>query len=117
MERVARAARGFVYLVSVAGVTGERKEVSSDLAGLIARVRQHTGAPVCVGFGIGTPAQARAVGAIADGVIVGSACVRTIGESARPAQAARAFAEQYHLALSAAADPGVRGAQTRGKES
>jgi tryptophan synthase alpha chain len=99
MERVARGARGFVYLVSVAGTTGERKDLAGGLAGLIARVRQHTGVPVCVGFGIGTPEQARAVGALADGVIVGSACVRTIGESPSPAEAAREFAAGFRVAM------------------
>jgi tryptophan synthase alpha chain len=99
MERVARGARGFVYLVSVAGTTGERRDVAADLAGLVSRVRQHTGAPVCVGFGIGTPEQARAVGALADGVIVGSACVRTIGESPAPVEAAEGFAHNFREAL------------------
>jgi tryptophan synthase alpha chain len=100
MERAARGARGFVYLVSVAGVTGERKDVAVGLAELITRVRQHTSLPVCVGFGIGTPEQARAVGALADGVIVGSACVRTIGESPSPVEAAEGLARSFQDALS-----------------
>lgn len=100
MEMVARGANGFIYLVSVTGITGERKEMATGLAELIAQVRAHTSAPVCVGFGIGTPEQARAVGAIADGVIVGSACVRTIGESAAPVETARAFAKSFSEALS-----------------
>src|ERR1041384_4490991 len=81
MERIARNARGFIYLVSVTGVTGERKSITDGLADLIYRVRQHTHAPVCVGFGIGTPEQAREVGTMADGAIVGTACVRAIGGS------------------------------------
>ena len=72
MEMVARDAKGFVYLVSVTGVTGERKSLSDGLGKLISQVREHTSAPVCVGFGIGTPEQAREVGALADGVIVGA---------------------------------------------
>jgi tryptophan synthase alpha chain len=95
MEAIARNAKGFIYLVSVTGVTGERREISNDLGNLIARVRAHTSAPVCVGFGIGTPEQAKQVGALADGVIVGSACVKTIGGSERPVDAAREFARSF----------------------
>ena len=89
---IARNAKGFIYLVSVTGVTGARTSISDGLGDLIARVREHTSVPVCVGFGIGTPEQAKQVGALADGVIVGSACVKTIGESENPVEAARKFA-------------------------
>ena len=99
MERIARNAKGFIYLVSVTGVTGERKSISEGLGKLIARVREHTTIPVCVGFGISTPGQAREVGALADGVIIGSACVKTIGESSVPAGAAKQFAEEFQRAL------------------
>ena len=99
MESIARNAKGFIYLVSVTGVTGERREVSNDLGELIARVRAHTSAPVCVGFGIGTPEQAKQVGQLADGVIVGSACVKTIGGSDTPVETARQFAQSFKSAL------------------
>jgi tryptophan synthase alpha chain len=99
MEMIARNAQGFVYLVSVTGVTGERKSISEGLADLIARVREHTSVPVCVGFGISTPEQAKQVGALADGVIVGSACVKIIGESKTPVEAAREFARSFADAL------------------
>jgi tryptophan synthase alpha chain len=99
MEAIARNAKGFIYLVSVTGVTGERREVSNDLGDLIARVRAHTSAPVCVGFGIGTPEQAKQVGQLADGVIVGSACVKTIGGSDEPVKAAREFARSFSNVL------------------
>lgn len=99
MELIARGAQGFIYLVSVTGVTGARQSVADGLAELISRVRQHTSAPVCVGFGIGTPEQAGIVGGIADGVIVGSACVRAIGESAAPVAAAGEFARSFRDAL------------------
>lgn len=99
MEMVARNARGFIYLVSVTGVTGERKSVSDGLGDLIARVREHTSVPVCVGFGIGTPEQAKQVGALADGVIVGTACVRAIGGSQDPVMAAGEFAKSFRSAL------------------
>lgn len=99
MERLAWDARGFIYLVSVTGVTGLRQSLADGLGGLIARVREHTDLPVCVGFGIGTPQQARDVGAMADGVIVGTACVRTIGASACPVEAAGDFAREFKEAL------------------
>jgi tryptophan synthase alpha chain len=99
MEMIARNARGFVYLVSVTGVTGERKSISDGLGDLIARVRQHTSVPVCVGFGISTPEQAKQVASLADGVIVGSACVKAIGESKNPIEAAKEFARRFQSAL------------------
>jgi tryptophan synthase alpha chain len=95
MEKIARNAKGFVYLVSVTGVTGERKSISEELGGLIARVREHTSVPVCVGFGISTPEQARQVGALADGVIVGTACVRAMGASPHPIETAKTFAKSF----------------------
>lgn len=100
MEMIARNAKGFIYLVSVTGVTGERKSISEGLGELIHRVREHTSAPVCVGFGIGTPEQAAQVGALADGVIVGSACVKMIGGSESPVAAAKEFAKSFRGALS-----------------
>jgi tryptophan synthase alpha chain len=99
MERIARNAQGFIYLVSVTGVTGERKSLSEGLGQLIQRVREHTAVPVCVGFGISTPVQAREVGKMADGVIVGTSCVKTIGGSENPVETARRFAEEFRDAL------------------
>ena len=99
MEMIVRGAQGFIYLVSVAGVTGARKDMPEGLAGLVAWVRHHTSLPVCVGFGIATPQQAKIVGAMADGVIIGSACVRSIGEGTSPVDAAKEFARSYREAL------------------
>jgi tryptophan synthase alpha chain len=99
MESIARTAKGFIYLVSVTGVTGARTAISDGLGDLIARVREHTSVPVCVGFGIGTPGQAAQVGALADGVIVGSACVKAIEGSELPVQAAGEFAKSFAEAL------------------
>ena len=99
MEMIARNAKGFIYLVSVTGVTGERKSISEGLGELIARVREHTSAPVCVGFGISTPEQAKEVGKMADGVIVGTACVKTIGGSEKPIETAKQFARRFRSAL------------------
>jgi tryptophan synthase alpha chain len=99
MEMVARNAKGFVYLVSVTGVTGERKSLSDGLGNLISQVRQHTSAPVCVGFGIGTPDQAKEVAALADGVIVGTACVKAIGSSEKPVEKSTQLAMEFSEAL------------------
>jgi len=99
MEMIARNAKGFIYLVSVTGVTGERKSISEGLGDLINRVREHIIVPVCVGFGISTPEQAAQVGALADGVIVGSACVKMIGGSENPVEAAKQFAKSFKEAL------------------
>ncbi len=96
---VTQEARGFIYLVSVTGVTGARQTLADGLGVLIGGVRAHTSAPVCVGFGISSPEQAKAVGTLADGVIVGSACVREIGESRTPVAAAGEFARSYAHAL------------------
>jgi tryptophan synthase alpha chain len=99
MEMIARTAKGFIYLVSVTGVTGERKSISEGLGELINGVREHTSVPVCVGFGIGTPEQAREIGNMADGVIVGTACVRAIGGSQTPVETAKQFARSFADAL------------------
>lgn len=73
--------QGFIYLVSLTGVTGARADLPPDLTEFINRVRAETDKPLAVGFGIGNGAQARAVGQLADGVIVGSALVKRAGES------------------------------------
>ena len=73
---VAAHCTGFIYLVSVTGITGARSELPPDLAAFVARVRRQTHLPLAVGFGIGSGTQAAAVAAIADGVIVGSALVK-----------------------------------------
>jgi tryptophan synthase alpha chain len=99
MKKIAGGAKGFIYLVSVTGVTGARSSIPGGLADLIARVRKHASVPVCVGFGISTPQQAKQVGALADGVIVGSACVKTIGGSDHPIEAAKHFAAEFRNAL------------------
>ena len=71
---------GFVYYVSRTGVTGERSDLESDIDDNVAKIRKHTDLPVAVGFGVSTPDQVREVGSVADGVIVGSAIVRRIGQ-------------------------------------
>ena len=97
---VTKRAQGFIYLVSVTGVTGARQNIQSDLAGFIARVRAATAVPLAVGFGISTPQQAAAVGRLADGVIVGSALINAVDADAgdEPA-AARRFVRALAEAL------------------
>ena len=75
------AAEGFVYVVSDTRVTGERDELPPGLADLVGAVREEASVPAAVGFGIGTPEQAAAVGEMADGVIIGSRLVRAVAEA------------------------------------
>ena len=86
-ERIAEITalcRGFVYAVSLMGITGTRDAVSVSAGGLVARVREHTGLPVAVGLGVSNRDQAAEVASFADGVIVGSAFVRRLTEAATP---------------------------------
>jgi tryptophan synthase alpha chain len=101
-RRVCEVAGGFVYVVSTVGTTGERAAVPPELAELVAATKEDARTPVAVGFGIGTPAQAAEVGAIADGVIVGSRLVRAAGEAGSPeaaADAVAAFLSETRVAL------------------
>jgi tryptophan synthase alpha chain len=86
---VAERSQGFVYLVSLVGVTGARDALPPGLVELVGRVRQATEMPLAVGFGISTPAQARRVGELADGVVVGSAILRLVEDEAAVKQPAR----------------------------
>ncbi|MHC4788323.1 MAG: tryptophan synthase subunit alpha [Planctomycetota bacterium] len=79
---VAEHARGFIYYISVRGITGERSALPADLSENIRQLKGLTGVPVAVGFGISRPEQARAVAEAADGVIVGSAIVKRLAETA-----------------------------------
>jgi tryptophan synthase alpha chain len=78
LRRIARASRGFVYLVPLTGITGERETLPPDLVTLVRDLRAVTTRPVCVGFGISTPAHVAEVVRYADGAIVGSAIVRLV---------------------------------------
>jgi len=85
MAEIGRHGGGFVYLISRLGVTGEQDALASDLPDSVERLRSATVLPICIGFGISTPAQARAAADLADGVIVGSALVRAAEESVEQA--------------------------------
>lgn len=82
LNLVVKYSSGFVYLVSRTGVTGERTTVSDAVSPLVATMRKITSLPLAVGFGISTADQVRAVGELADGVVVGSAFVRIIEQNA-----------------------------------
>jgi tryptophan synthase alpha chain len=99
---ICSAANGFVYVVSLTGVTGERAELPAELAALVEAVREEARVPAAVGFGIGTPEQAASVGKIADGVIIGSRLVREVDEAADAAEASArvgAFLREARAAL------------------
>jgi len=80
LKEIADAAEGFIYYVSREGVTGEQTSLSGDIAERVETIRSLTKVPVAVGFGISNPKQAATVAGLADGVVVGSAIVRKIGE-------------------------------------
>ena len=80
ISMIAREAEGFLYIVSSLGVTGERSEIKTDLASIVALVRENTNIPCAIGFGISTPEQAAKMAAVSDGAIVGSAIVKLCGQ-------------------------------------
>ena len=81
-EKILREATGFVYYISITGVTGTAVPKPGDVRRDVDRLRQMTTLPIAVGFGISTPAQASAIASLADGVVIGSALVRLIGKDA-----------------------------------
>ena len=101
LKLVAKASKGFIYYVSLTGVTGMRKALPRELRRNILATRKNSRVPVCVGFGISTPEQARAAARAADGVIVGSAIVRALAQYPRLNAAAfsRRFVRPFARAL------------------
>ena len=93
IKSVARHATGFIYLVSVTGITGARDELPPGLPAFVERVRRHTDLPLAVGFGISTGPQAASVSEMVEGVIVGSALVKAAGSDAG-VDAVRILAEE-----------------------
>jgi len=90
IREVAKRASGFIYCVSLTGVTGARTTLSDDLPGYIARIRQHTELPLAVGFGISKPEHVQEVARIADGVVIASALINHLDplpETEQPAAA------------------------------
>jgi tryptophan synthase alpha chain len=80
MAEITKGASGFIYYVSREGVTGERTEIATSIDERVAAIRQTTDLPIAVGFGISTPEHVQQVAKSADGVVVGSAIVKRIGE-------------------------------------
>lgn len=102
-RRIAERSTGFVYYISVTGITGERKDLPPELAERVTRLRQVTTTPICVGFGISRPEQVRQVTRVADGVIVGSAIVRRVHDlSSLPREKLTAGVGKYVAELVAA---------------
>ncbi len=101
--RIAEASSGFLYCVSVTGITGERNTVPQQLLENIAWLREQTDLPLCVGFGVSQPQHVAQLAPLADGVIVGSAIVRRIAEAAeRPREQVLGEVSQFVESLLAA---------------
>ena len=100
LRTVTAACRGFVYAVSVTGVSGARDAVSSDVPGLVGRAKAVTDLPIAVGFGVSSGETARPVAEVADGVVVGSALIRAIGEGESLGPLAQDIAEACRRAAS-----------------
>ena len=99
IRAVAAASTGFIYCVSRTGVTGVRDDLPEGVRELVLRIREQTQTPICVGFGISRPAQAREVASVADGVIVGSAIVKMIEEAPDRLAAVGAFVRDLKTAV------------------
>lgn len=101
--RIAETSTGFLYVVSVTGITGERKEVSPQLIENVGWLREQTELPICIGFGISGPEQAKQLAPVADGLIVGSAFMRRIaaesGDREKMLSSVRTFAEDLLAAM------------------
>jgi tryptophan synthase alpha chain len=103
IAQIARAAEGFLYVVSSLGVTGTRGAITTDIGAIVGQIRAASDIPCAVGFGISTPEQAARMAALSDGAIVGSAIVKLIAQHGRDAPAAvasyvRRMASAVHAA-------------------
>ena len=107
LAQLARQTRGFLYYVSLTGVTGARNRLAPGIEAGVRAARQSAAIPICVGFGVSTPEQAGEIGRYADGVVVGSALVSRIEEAADPGAAAEAVA-RFVAALKAPLAAGDR---------
>lgn len=88
IKRIAKAADGFIYIVSSMGVTGVRSSINTNLDEIVSAIRSETDVPCAIGFGISTPEQAKKMAGISDGAIVGSAIVKIIAEHGENAEEA-----------------------------
>jgi tryptophan synthase alpha chain len=99
LKLVAEKARGFIYLVSLTGVTGTRTKLADNLGAFVDRVRHATTTPIAIGFGVSTPEQAGEVSRLADGVIVGSRLVQIVDRADDKPQAAAQFIHELKSAM------------------
>jgi len=102
---------GFVYYVSITGITGMAAPDTDKVKSAVGRIKRHTGLPVAVGFGVKTAAQARAIAAVADGVVIGSALVDALKQSLGPDMKATSSSVKAITDLVAGLAQGVRGAR------
>lgn len=98
IELVAKRSRGFIYLVSLTGVTGARQDLPAELEDFVNRVRHKASQPLCVGFGVSTAEQAKRIAKIADGVIVGSRIMQLLEEDST-LKSLKTFTETLRKAL------------------
>lgn len=99
IKLVAKRSTGFIYLVSVTGITGARKQLPPQLEEFAARVRAQTTKPIGVGFGISNESQAISISKFANGVIIGSALVKIIKEAKDPVKASSEFVQNIRIAM------------------
>ncbi len=115
---IARASRGFLYYVSVTGITGERHELPFALVENVSWLRRQTDLPICIGFGISSPDHVRLLAPVADGLIVGSAIVRRVAQSTLSTeQQDLCEVLAFVRSLLEAADAAVRGASATTQQS
>jgi tryptophan synthase alpha chain len=103
--RIARSSTGFLYYVSITGITGERTELPPTLLESVSWLRTQTDLPICIGFGISQPQHVKLLAPVADGLIVGSGIVRRVAEAAaKPREAVLKDVGEYAASLMAALD-------------
>ena len=107
--QIAQSSTGFLYYVSVTGITGERQELPAELTEDVAWLKEQTDLPICIGFGISQPEHVKLLGSVADGIIVGSAIVRQFADLAdRPRADVVDSIGQYVDTLLAALNPATQ---------
>ncbi len=102
--KIAEHSSGFLYFVSVTGITGERTELPPDLVDRVSWLRERTPLPICIGFGISKPEHVRLLAPVSDGLIVGSAIVRMMEQAAKSEQEALKSIEELVSSLISAMD-------------